>query len=123
MSQGPAAADDACDGSESRKKRQIEQGKTRAAAAVSGAASLAAAAGVKGDAAARQAEAAEAELTRVLNKESFRGMRVIGQFNRGFIIGRLGADLFILDQHACDEKVRFETLQETTTIHEQPLIV
>jgi DNA mismatch repair protein PMS2 len=49
-------------------------------------------------------------------------MQVIGQFNLGFIIARLGSDLFILDQHACDEKYTFETLQRTTKIHEQPLI-
>jgi DNA mismatch repair protein PMS2 len=64
---------------------------------------------------------AEQELTRVLSKEAFRRMRVIGQFNLGFIIGSLGSDLFILDQHACDEKVRFEYLQASTKIHEQPL--
>jgi DNA mismatch repair protein PMS2 len=33
------------------------------------------------------------------------------QFNLGFIIARIGADVFILDQHACDEKYNFETLQ------------
>ena len=32
---------------------------------------------------------------------------MLGQFNLGFIIGRLKDDLFILDQHACDEKFRF----------------
>ncbi|CAE7768105.1 PMS2 [Symbiodinium sp. KB8] len=84
--------------------------------------SLAAAAAVKGDAASRQAAAAEEELTRVLSKEAFPRMRVVGQFNLGFVVGRLGSDLFILDQHACDEKVRFELLQAQTKIHEQPLI-
>lgn len=34
----------------------------------------------------------------------------------------LGEDLFILDQHACDEKYRFEELQRTTSIHQQPLL-
>lgn len=34
----------------------------------------------------------------------------MGQFNRGFIITRLGADLFIIDQHATDEKANFELL-------------
>ncbi len=34
---------------------------------------------------------------RVLSKSNFSDMRVVGQFNRGFIIARLGADLFILD--------------------------
>ncbi len=50
-------------------------------------------------------------------------MRVLGQFNLGFIIGALGTDLFILDQHACDEKVQFEGLQKSTTIHEQKLLM
>lgn len=49
-------------------------------------------------------------------------MRVVGQFNLGFIICLLGADLFILDQHACDEIYNFEVLQKTTTIHQQPLV-
>ncbi len=31
-------------------------------------------------------------------------MEVIGQFNLGFIIARLGADLFIVDQHASGER-------------------
>ena len=36
---------------------------------------------------------------------------IIGQFNLGFIIVRLlRDDLFIVDQHAADEKFRFETL-------------
>lgn len=33
-------------------------------------------------------------------------MRVIGQFNLGFIIAEVDGDLYILDQHACDEKYR-----------------
>jgi DNA mismatch repair protein PMS2 len=33
-------------------------------------------------------------------------MRIVGQFNLGFIIAALGTDLYILDQHACDEKYR-----------------
>lgn len=39
-----------------------------------------------------------------------------------FIIARLGDDLFMIDQHATDEKYMFETLQKSTTIHSQPLI-
>ncbi|KAJ1440519.1 hypothetical protein B484DRAFT_343451 [Ochromonadaceae sp. CCMP2298] len=49
-------------------------------------------------------------------------MRILGQFNLGFIIAELRGDLYILDQHACDEKHRFEQLQATTQIHQQPLI-
>ena len=106
----------------------------------------------------------ERELSRVLPKESFTRMQILGQFNLGFIIARssrrrraCGAgegeggggggeeegggggadggvegggmggggmegedesllndgDLFIIDQHAADEKFRFETLQVT----------
>jgi len=49
-------------------------------------------------------------------------MEVVGQFNKGFIVARIDGDLFILDQHACDEKVNFERLQRTTVIKQQPLI-
>jgi DNA mismatch repair protein PMS2 len=31
-------------------------------------------------------------------------MQIIGQFNLGFMIARYKGDIFILDQHACDEK-------------------
>ena len=71
----------------------------------------------------QQAEvAAEAELQRVFAKRDFQRMRVVGQFNRGFIIARLGLDLFIVDQHASDEKFNFERLQATTTLNRQPLV-
>ncbi|GLD96748.1 hypothetical protein PINS_up005431 [Pythium insidiosum] len=54
-------------------------------------------------------------------------MTVLGQFNLGFILARLqrdgeGDDLFIIDQHASDEKYTFETLQRTTVLHQQPLV-
>ena len=49
-------------------------------------------------------------------------MDIIGQFNLGFIIARLNDDLYLLDQHACDEKYRFETLQGSTIIHRQQLL-
>eukprot|EP01041_Mallomonas_annulata_P002270 gene2270-4419_t len=66
---------------------------------------------------------AEAALSsRVLNRQDFSRMRVIGQFNLGFIVTELRGDLFILDQHACDEKYRFEALQRSTVIHQQPLL-
>lgn len=50
-------------------------------------------------------------------------MSIIGQFNLGFIITKLDADLFIVDQHATDEKYNFETLQKTTKILSQKLVV
>ena len=61
-------------------------------------------------------------LNGLLNKDKFDEMQVIGQFNLGFIICRLNDDLFILDQHACDEKSTYERLLETTTLRVQPLI-
>lgn len=73
-------------------------------------------------------------LSRVLDKGDFGEMEVIGQFNLGFIISRrrkagasgdpndLMDDLFIVDQHAADEKYNFEKLQETTKLDSQKLI-
>jgi DNA mismatch repair protein PMS2 len=49
-------------------------------------------------------------------------MKVIGQFNLGFIITRLNNDLFIIDQPAADEKYKFEQYQKETVINSQPLI-
>lgn len=46
---------------------------------------------------------------------------ILGQFNLGFIITRLNDDLFIVDQHASDEKYNFETLQRTTEMQSQQL--
>lgn len=63
-----------------------------------------------------------AALQRVLKKEDFQRMQVLGQFNLGFIIGKLDSDLFIIDQHASDEKYNYETLQRTTVMHQQPLV-
>ncbi|KAF9496861.1 DNA mismatch repair protein MutL [Pleurotus eryngii] len=83
-------------------------------------------------------------LTRVIEKQDFVKMQIVGQFNLGFIIVRrrksrsqqagvdvdtnLDADssntlddLFIVDQHAADEKYNFEQLQETTKIKSQRL--
>ncbi|KAF9028867.1 MutL C terminal dimerization domain-containing protein, partial [Rhodocollybia butyracea] len=84
------------------------------------------------------AKASEVALSRVISKEDFGEMEVLGQFNLGFIIVRRrkrgGApeedtteapqdldDLFIVDQHAADEKYNFETLQQTTSIKSQKL--
>ncbi len=89
-------------------------------------------------------EAVEA-LSRVIEKTDFERMEVVGQFNLGFIVVRrrkaasAGSpsdsgnsshssaggtdmdDLFIVDQHAADEKYNFETLQKTTRIDSQKL--
>ena len=58
-----------------------------------------------------------------LNKEDFDKMEVIGQFNLGFILAKCEKNhLWIMDQHACDEKYNFERLCNTTVIHEQKLL-
>jgi DNA mismatch repair protein PMS2 len=59
-----------------------------------------------------------------MSKATFRGgLQVIGQFNLGFILAKCSRNhLWILDQHACDEKYNFELLCKTTVIHEQPLM-
>ena len=62
------------------------------------------------------------ELARSLAKEDFEQMQVLGQFNRGFIIAKLRNDLFIVDQHACDEKYNFETMQANTKLHTQRMV-
>ncbi|KAH8401645.1 hypothetical protein KR009_007157 [Drosophila setifemur] len=66
---------------------------------------------------------AEAELQREIGKEDFSRMDIIGQFNLGFIIVKLEDDLFIVDQHATDEKYNFETLQRNTQLEYQRLTV
>lgn len=65
----------------------------------------------------------EEELSREISKTSFKEMAVVGQFNLGFIITRLDEDLFIIDQHATDEIYNFETLQRTTELTSQKLVV
>ncbi|XP_033118947.1 mismatch repair endonuclease PMS2-like isoform X3 [Anneissia japonica] len=66
--------------------------------------------------------AAESELVRHISKDMFCKMEILGQFNLGFIIAKLKSDLFIIDQHATDEKFNFETFQRTTTLQSQKLI-
>ncbi|QRV99129.1 DNA mismatch repair protein MutL [Ceratobasidium sp. AG-Ba] len=74
---------------------------------------------------------AELSLSRVIQKKDFLAMEILGQFNLGFVIARLRKrvepggeldDLFIIDQHAADEKFNFERLQGTTKIQSQRLI-
>ncbi|KAL2120856.1 hypothetical protein VTJ04DRAFT_4883 [Mycothermus thermophilus] len=83
-------------------------------------------------------EAADAEerLSLKIVKSDFAKMRIVGQFNLGFILavreasasqdddGAHAADdeLFIIDQHASDEKYNFERLQATTTVQSQRLV-
>ncbi|KAI7871097.1 MutL C terminal dimerization domain-containing protein [Spinellus fusiger] len=61
-------------------------------------------------------------LNRLINKSDFAEMKILGQFNLGFIIVSLKNDLFIIDQHAADEKYNFETMQKETRIKGQKLI-
>lgn len=71
------------------------------------------------------------KLLSIFSKEEFKMMEVIGQFNKGFILtmlekqigeGKVERDLFILDQHAADEKYNFEMLSRTTKMVPQDLV-
>uniref|UniRef100_U3BWJ5 Mismatch repair endonuclease PMS2 n=1 Tax=Callithrix jacchus TaxID=9483 RepID=U3BWJ5_CALJA len=68
-------------------------------------------------------QAAEDELRKEISKSMFAEMEIIGQFNLGFIITKLNEDIFIVDQHATDEKYNFEMLQQHTVLQGQRLIV
>ncbi|KAB1202965.1 DNA mismatch repair protein PMS1 [Morella rubra] len=56
------------------------------------------------------------------SSKDLNNISVIGQFNLGFIIGKLDQDLFIVDQHAADEKYNFERLAQSTILNQQPLL-
>ncbi|KAG0057112.1 Mismatch repair endonuclease pms2 [Gryganskiella cystojenkinii] len=98
---------------------------------------------------------AQKSLSRVISKDDFSKMKVLGQFNRAFIVARLdkysssaessppssslsspndpsarnerrrrrlqriSSDIFVIDQHASDEKYNFETLQAKTVFSTQ----
>ncbi|RAH72666.1 ATP-binding mismatch repair protein PMS1 [Aspergillus aculeatinus CBS 121060] len=71
---------------------------------------------------------AEERLSLTVSKDDFAQMRIIGQFNLGFILAtrpRAGThqdELFIIDQHASDEKYNFERLQAETVVQNQRLV-
>ncbi|KAF2135854.1 uncharacterized protein K452DRAFT_354206 [Aplosporella prunicola CBS 121167] len=87
-------------------------------------------------------ESAEEKLALTVSKRDFARMRVVGQFNLGFILAVRPAshaqtqtqgassssssaaadELFIIDQHASDEKVNFERLASTTVLEPQRLV-
>ncbi|KAK0722134.1 hypothetical protein B0T26DRAFT_701449 [Lasiosphaeria miniovina] len=98
-----------------------------------------------------EADDAEAKLALKITKSDFGKMRIIGQFNLGFIIavreasladttasgdgaanpessqqksggGDADDELFIIDQHASDEKYNFERLQASTVVQSQRLV-
>ncbi|PQE29098.1 hypothetical protein CJF30_00004156 [Rutstroemia sp. NJR-2017a BBW] len=80
------------------------------------------------------ADGAEERLSLTISKSDFAKMKVIGQFNLGFILASKapepGADsslqtannVFIIDQHSSDEKYNFERLQATTIVQSQRLV-
>lgn len=71
-------------------------------------------------------EEGERYLTLSVSKSDFKKMEIVGQFNLGFILvtrrksGKF--DLFIIDQHASDEKYNFEKLQKNTVFKSQKLL-
>ena len=86
---------------------------------------------------------AEDRLSLTISKSDFADMRVVGQFNLGFILAVRPAlhtpesstlesrprkmaqnsyELFIIDQHASDEIYNFSRLSLTTTLTPQPLV-
>lgn len=92
-----------------------------------------------------EADNAEERLALTIHKGDFGKMKIVGQFNLGFILAvrpsgnstststssphtaipshKLQDDeLFIVDQHASDEKFNFERLQAITTVQSQRLV-
>ena len=57
-----------------------------------------------------------------IHKSDFGSMKVIGQFNLGFILVSFHSHLFIVDQHASEEKYLFEKFRDETKIISQSLI-
>lgn len=70
---------------------------------------------------------AEAKLSYIINKQDFANMKIIGQFNLGFILVTMNdsKNLFIIDQHASDEKYNYEKYLESINFEKnnQKLIV
>lgn len=91
-----------------------------------------------------EAENAEERLALTIHKGDFGKMKIVGQFNLGFVLAVRPSststttaptshpvtihqkpqddELFIIDQHASDEKFNFERLQATTTVQSQRLV-
>ncbi|KAF6004277.1 ATP-binding mismatch repair protein [Cyanidiococcus yangmingshanensis] len=65
---------------------------------------------------------ADRELEQRFHKDWFRDMEIIGQFNRGFLLARHESDLFIIDQHAADEKFIYEQLARSLRARKQHLL-
>ncbi|TEY39033.1 hypothetical protein BOTCAL_0471g00110 [Botryotinia calthae] len=80
-------------------------------------------------------DGAEERLSLTISKSDFAKMKIIGQFNLGFILASKASELatgnggiqtadnvFIIDQHSSDEKYNFERLQATTIVQSQRLV-
>ncbi|GLJ59400.1 hypothetical protein SUGI_1507230 [Cryptomeria japonica] len=65
---------------------------------------------------------AEQELKFNLNKSSFDSMQVIGQFNKGFILALLNKHIFIIDQHATDERANYEDQLDKSPFMTQDMV-
>lgn len=57
------------------------------------------------------------------DKQNFTKMNIIGQFNKGFILAELNQEVFIIDQHAADEKKNYESFLNNIKIDKQPTLV
>lgn len=64
----------------------------------------------------------EQEMKLNLCRESFENMDIIGQFNNGFIITRYNDHLFIIDQHATDERANFEDQLDKCPMERQVMV-
>ena len=75
----------------------------------------------------------EDRLSLTVAKTDFLEMHIVGQFNLGFILALRSPfsssfaemrsnDLFVIDQHASDEKINFERLQRYTIMQTQRLV-
>jgi len=84
-----------------------------------------------------EADNAEEKLSLKISKSDFGKMKIVGQFNLGFVLAVREAEelaegeevqplqddeLFIIDQHASDEKYNFERLQASTVVQSQRLV-
>ena len=72
---------------------------------------------------------AENKLSLTVTKADFDRMHIVGQFNLGFILAIRPAsddqdqdELFIIDQHAADEKYNYERFSRTITLQSQRLV-
>ncbi|EPY51471.1 MutL family mismatch-repair protein Pms1 [Schizosaccharomyces cryophilus OY26] len=64
----------------------------------------------------------EEHLNLIIHKTDFLKMRIVGQFNRGFIVVTHENNLFIIDQHASDEKFNYEKLKDRIKLKPQELV-